>query len=150
MCENVLGVKEQFCVNVLGMAESSTNYFDNVLRHSIITQTRVPRGKEIPPWTRTIVVDTKKFKSVPKGEVGLLRHYDLVNRAMVFAVQTDNLGHLTDEGFEIIGRWDKQLGAVGIDYAARGHPGGKIVTQLTDLLMRRSLSGVGKTYSRLK
>jgi len=95
-------------------------------------------------------VDTKEFKGVPKGEIGLLRHYDLVNRAMVFAVQTDNLGYRTDEGFEIIGRWDKQLGAVGVDYSAPAHPGGKIVTQLTDLLMRRSLSGVGKTYLRLK
>jgi hypothetical protein len=149
-CEKVLGVKEQFCVNVLGMGESSTNYFDNVLRNSIITQKEAPRRKEIPPWTRTIVVDTKEFEGVPQGKVGLLRHYDLVNRAMVFAVQTDNLGYMTDEGFEIIGRWDKQLGAVGVDYSAPAHPGGKIVTQLTDLLMRRRLSGVGKAYSRLK
>ena len=86
-CEKVLGVEERFCVNVLGMGESSTNYFDNVFRNSIITRKEVPRGKEIPPWTRTTVVDTKEFKSVPKGEIGLLRHYDLVNRAMVFAAQ---------------------------------------------------------------
>jgi hypothetical protein len=150
LCEQVLGVGEPFCVNVLGMGESSTNYFDNVLRNFVITRKDRPRGKEIPPWTRTIVVDTKEFNPVPKGKIGLLRHYDLVNRAMVFAVQTDNLGYRTDEGFEIIGRWDKQMGAVGVDYSARGHPGGKIVTQLTDLLMRRGLSGVGKTYARLR
>jgi hypothetical protein len=69
---------------------------------------------------------------------------------MVFAVQTDNLGFETEYGFEIIGRWNKELGAVGVDYSARGHPGGKIVTQMTDFLMRRSLSGIGKTYSHLK
>jgi len=149
LCEQVLGVGEQFCVNVLGMGESSTNYFDNVLRNSITTHKNVPRRKELPPWTRTVVVDTKEFNGVPQGETGLLRHYDLVNRAMVFAVQTDNLGYRTDEGFEIIGRWDKQEGAVGVDPSARGHPGGKIVTQLTDLLMRRGLSSVGKTYARL-
>ena len=132
------------------MGESSTNYFDNVLRNAIRIGKEIPRAKEIPPWTKTIVVDTKEFKSLPKGEIGLLRHYDLVNRAMVFAVQTDNLGYLTDEGFEIIGRWNKELGAVGVDSSASGHPGGKIVTQLTDLLLRRGLSGVGKTYSRLR
>jgi hypothetical protein len=131
------------------MGESSTNYFDNVLRNSITTGKNLPRNKEIPPWTRTVVVDTKEFNGVPQGEIGLLRHYDLVNRAMVFAVQTDNLGYRTDEGFEIIGRWDKQRGAVGVDPDARGHPGGKIVTQLTDLLMRRGLSSIGKTYARL-
>lgn len=149
-CDKVLGVKEQFCVNVLGMGETSTNFFDNVLRNSVIARKEVTRCKEIPPWTRTVVVDTRKFTRVPKGEIGLLRHYDLANRAMVFAVQTDNLGCETEHGFEIVGRWNKELGAVGIDYSARGHPGGKIVTQMTDFLMRRSLSGIGKFYSRLK
>lgn len=148
-CKKVLGIKENFCVNVLGMGETSTNYFDNVLRNSIARK-EVPRCKEAPPWTRTIVVDTKDFNKVPMGEIGLLRHYDLSNRAMVFAVQTDNLGFETEYGFEIIGRWNKELGAVGIDYSATGHPGGKIVTQMTDFLMRRSLSGIGKVYSRLK
>jgi len=148
-CEKVLGVKEHFCVNVLGMGESSTNYFDNVLRNSIARK-EAPRCKEVPPWTRTIVVDTKDFKRVPMGEIGLLRHYDLTNRAMVFAVQTDNLGFETEYGFEIIGRWNKELGAVGIDYSATGHPGGKMVAQMTDFLMRRSLSGIGKIYSRMK
>jgi hypothetical protein len=149
MCENVLGVTAPFCVNVLGMGETSTNFFDNVLRNALVTGQAVPRGKEVPPWTRTMVVDTGEFKPVPKGEIGLLRHYDLVNRAMVFAVQTDNLGCETDEGFEIIGRWNKKTGAVGVDPSASGHPGGKIATQLTNLLMRRQLSGVGKVYSRL-
>jgi anaerobic magnesium-protoporphyrin IX monomethyl ester cyclase len=148
-CEKVLGIKENYCVNVLGMGESSTNYFDNVLRNFIVCE-EAPRCKEVPPWTRTIVVDTKEFKRVSKGEIGLLRHYDLANRAMVCAVQTDNLGFETEYGFEIIGRWNKELGAVGIDYSATGHPGGKIVTQMTDFLMRRSLSGIGRIYSRLK
>ncbi len=149
-CEKVLGIKENFCVNVLGMGETGTNYFDNVLRYFMARKETVPRCKEFPPWTRTIVVDTKEFKPVSRGEIGLLRHYDLINRAMVFAVQTDNLGFETEYGFEIIGRWDKKLGAVGIDCSATGHPGGKIVTQMTDFLMRRSLSGIGKIYSRLK
>lgn len=56
------------------------------------------------PWTRTIVVDTQKFLRLPRGEIGLLRHYDLANRAMVLGVQTNNLGYETEDGFEIIGR----------------------------------------------
>ncbi|MBU4100044.1 MAG: acyl-protein synthetase, partial [Proteobacteria bacterium] len=55
-CEKVLGIKENYCVNVLGMGESSTNYFDNALRN-FMSRKEAPRCKEVPPWTKTIVVD---------------------------------------------------------------------------------------------
>jgi len=140
-CREIMGVDESFC-------ESSTNYFDNVLKN-YLSGVKRSRYKEIPPWTRTIVVDTREFKRLPRGEVGLLRHYDLTNRAMVFAVQTDNLGFETEDGFEIIGRWSKELGEIRIGGPA-GHPGGRVATQMMDYLMRRRLSKIGKIYSRLK
>jgi len=37
---------------------------------------------------------------------GYLCHYDLVNRANLFAVRTNNLGYETATGFEIVGRAD--------------------------------------------
>jgi len=43
MCAKVLGVKERFCINVLGMGETSTNFFDNVLRNSVTTREEVQR-----------------------------------------------------------------------------------------------------------
>lgn len=150
-CEKLLGIEQKLCVNVLGMGESSSNYFDNSFRNSRLGLTEIPRCKENPPWTRTVLVDTTDFnKRVKRGEAGLLRHYDLTNRAMVFAVQTDNLGIETEHGFEIIGRWNKELGSINIDYSAPAHPGGKVVTQLTEFLLRRNLSNIGRIYSKLK
>jgi hypothetical protein len=147
-CREVLGIEEKFCVNVLGMGECSTNYFDNVLKNHF-SGTKRDRCKEIPPWTRTAVVDTREFRRLPKGKVGLLRHYDLTNRAMVFAVQTDNLGFETEDGFEIIGRWSKELGEIRTDGPAR-HPGGRVMTQLMDYLTRRRLSKIKKVYLGLQ
>ncbi len=107
-CNQILGVEEHYCVNVLGMSEISTNFFDNVLK-DYLNGKAGKRYKVIPPWTRAEVVDINNFQRLPKGETGLLKHYDLINRSMVMAVQTDNLGFETEDGFEIIGRWKKRL-----------------------------------------
>jgi hypothetical protein len=146
-CKDIIGVDEDFCINVLWICESSTIYFDNVLKNHFPLVKKV-RCKEIPPWTRTTVVDTREFKKLPKGEIGLLRHYDLTNRAFAFAVQTANLGFETGDGFDTIGIWNKRLGETGIDRAV-GHPGGKIITKILVHLMRRKLSKIKNIYSRL-
>lgn len=147
-CRDIMGVEENFCINVLWICESSTIYFDNVLKN-YLSGIKKRRCKENPPWTKTIVVDTREFKRLPKGEVGLLRHYDLTNRNLGFAVQTANLGFETEDGFDVMGIWNKKMGEIGIDRSV-GHPGGKIVTQMLVYLMRRRLSKIGKIYSRLK
>lgn len=103
-CQEFLSVPAYMCVNVLGMSESGTNYIDNVLVEAIQGRINVERQKITPPWTRTVVVGLRTGQPLPPGEIGLIRHYDLTNRATVLAVQTDNLGYLTGNGFEIIGR----------------------------------------------
>ena len=105
-CMEFLGIPREYCINTLGSGESTTNYFDNVLRNQYLGIKDVPRYKACPPWTRTIVVDAQTGRRLPKGEIGLLRHYDLVNRSNLLAVQTDNLGYEIEDGFEIIGRAD--------------------------------------------
>ncbi len=145
-CKEVLGVGEDSCINVLWICESSTIYFDNALRNHILGKEKV-RCKEIPSWARITAVDTKDFRRLPKGEIGLLRHYDLTNHA--FAVQTANLGFETREGFDVIGLWNKKMGGIDIDHSA-GHPGGKIVSQALVYLMRHKLSKIGKIYSGLR
>lgn len=147
-CRDIMGIEEDFCINVLWICESSTIYFDNVLKN-YLSGIKKRRCKENPPWTKTIVVDTREFKRLPKGEVGLLRHYDLTNRNLGFAVQTANLGFETEDGFDVMGIWNKKMGEVGIDHSV-GHPGGKIVTHMLAYLMRCRLSKIGKVYSRLK
>jgi len=99
-----LGVPWHMSVNILGMGESGTNYFDNVLRDYFRGRTVNERYKVELPWTRTVVVGIRTGKRLPKGELGLIRHYDLTNRATVLAIQTDNIGYETDFGFEILGR----------------------------------------------
>jgi hypothetical protein len=146
-CGDVLGVEKGLCVSLLWTCENTTNYFDNVLKNHL-SGIKKDRCKEIPPWARITVVDTSHFERVPKGETGLLRYYDLTNRILGIAVQTDMLGFETADGFQIAGRWNRQLGEIEVDCAA-GHPGGRVVTKVFGYLMRRKISKVGKIYSRL-
>ncbi len=104
LAEEVLGIPASHCVNVLGMAETATNYFDDTLRAALqgrgTTRRRIP-----PPWARVEAVGLDDLAPLPPGEVGLLRHYDVVNLPTVLAVQTDNLGYTGADGsFQIVGR----------------------------------------------
>jgi hypothetical protein len=105
LADEILGVPESHCVNVLGMAETATNYADDVLREAILGRPSTARHKVPPPWTRVEAVSVEDLSPLPPGEVGLLRHYDVVNLPTVLAVQSDNLG-VVDAcgGFEIVGR----------------------------------------------
>lgn len=106
LCTEVLGVPAEYCVNTLGTGETGTNYFDNVLHNYHVQKKGLSRCKECPPWARTIVVDPNTGQRLPKGKVGLLCHYDLTNMSNLLAVQTNNFGYESGDGFEIIGRAD--------------------------------------------
>lgn len=147
MCARILNVPSHYCINVLGMAETSTNFFDNVLRNYLRGRRKV-RYKELPPWTRLRIVDPETLTPVPPGEPGLLCHYDLANRAMMFAVQTDNVGVAVEDGFEILGRWRKKDGRVYLDRTFQ-HPGGRVLNTLTEFLLRRKFSRIGSVYDRI-
>jgi len=143
----VLGVEEHHCVNVLGMGETSTNFFDNVLRDNL-RGNPVRRYKAIPPWTRTQIVDVETLEPVEHGSPGLLRHFDLINRSMVIAVQTDNVGFAVEDGFEIIGRWKKTSHELETEAITQSH-GGRIMTQLIEFLLKRSLKKTGRIYEKI-
>jgi hypothetical protein len=105
LAEEILGVPESHCVNVLGMAETATNYADDVLASAVAGRPAGARHKVPPPWTRVEAVSIRDLSPLPPGEIGLLRHYDLVNLPTVLAVQSDNLGVVDAQGgFEIVGR----------------------------------------------
>lgn len=106
----VLGIPFSHCVNVLGMAESATNFFDDTLRCAVAGEPS-RRMRRCPPWTRTVAVSVDTLNALPPGEIGLLRHYDVVNLPTVLAVQTDNLGYTAADGsFQIVGRAQRDAG----------------------------------------
>ncbi len=100
-----LGVPGHHCVNTYGLGETATNYFDDSLRNHVLGRPEGRRHKPIPAWTRVQVVSPDTGEVLPDGELGLIRHYDVVNLPTVLGVQSDNLG-VTDGrgGFEIVGR----------------------------------------------
>lgn len=99
----VLRIPESFCINEYGMTEMGSQFYDNVLRDTVLGCPPV-RFKEVPPWVRTRVLDPATLEDLPEGEVGLLTHYDLANCGSVMAVETEDLGYKIGEGFEIVGR----------------------------------------------
>jgi hypothetical protein len=114
MVQEILGVSESHCVNVLGEAETATNLFDDALRRHIKGLPPHKRTRPVPPWSRVRAMSIDDLHPLPDGEVGLLAHWDLANVPTVLAVITDNLGYTTDNGSgcEIVGRAKIENGKV--------------------------------------
>ena len=98
-----LGISADFQVNMYGLTELSTQFVDANLRRRYVG---LPpeRFKTVPPWARTRVLDPETLDELPPGEVGVLCHTDLGNRASVSTILTEDLGVWRGEGFEILGR----------------------------------------------
>lgn len=94
-----LGIPGDHQVNMYGLTELSTQFLDAVLRAGEGT-----RHKTVPAWARTRVLDSETLAELPPGEVGVLCHTDLANRASVCTVLTEDLGVAVEGGFEMLGR----------------------------------------------
>jgi len=102
-CWHAFAIPGYFMVNEYGMTELSSQFFDNVIRdryHGRGTH----RAKAGPPWIRTRVLDPGTLMPVPDGDVGVLCHTDLANAGSALSVLTEDLGRLTADGFEVVGR----------------------------------------------
>jgi hypothetical protein len=97
--ERTLGVPRERIVNQYGMCELGSQFYEDSL-----VRGRVSQVKRVPPWVRTRVLDPGSLAEVPRGEPGVLVHYDLANTGSVLAVQTSDLGRQCDGGFEVLGR----------------------------------------------
>jgi hypothetical protein len=98
-----LGIPETHCVNEYGMTEMCSQFYDSTLREAMRGR-RGERRKLVPPWVRTRVVDPETLAPLPHGETGLLQHFDLANIGSVLAVQTEDLGCVSGDGFRLLGR----------------------------------------------
>lgn len=99
--EEALGVPDEWIVNEYGMTEMSSQLYDGVVGAAGPAAGRRYRG---PGWTRTVAVDPETLAPLPAGESGILRHIDLANLDSVMAIQTADLGRVTDDGLELSGR----------------------------------------------
>jgi 2-desacetyl-2-hydroxyethyl bacteriochlorophyllide A dehydrogenase len=92
-----LGVPFSHQVNMYGLTELSTQFLDGTMRLGA-------DAKTVPPWARTRVLDPETLRPIPDGEVGVLCHTDLANRASVCTILTEDLGVRCGDGFEVLGR----------------------------------------------
>jgi hypothetical protein len=114
MVQEILGIPDSHCVNVLGEAETATNLFDDSLRRLVKGKPDRKRTRPVPPWSRVLALNIDTLEPLPDGEVGLLAHWDLANVPTVLSVLTDNLGYTTDDGrgCEMVGRAKLENGKV--------------------------------------
>ncbi len=89
-----LGVPAEDCHSEYGMSEMASQFYGRGLDP-------VKRG---PHWVRTRAIDPETGEDAAPGTPGLLRHYDLANWNSVQALQTQDLGTLTPDGFVLHGR----------------------------------------------
>ena len=89
-----LGIPLGNCHSEYGMSEMASQFYGRGLDP-------VKRG---PHWVRTRAIDPETGEDAAPGTPGLLRHYDLANWNSVQALQTQDRGILTPDGFVLHGR----------------------------------------------
>ncbi len=92
-----LGVPRGRCVNMYGMTELSTQFYDG-------GNAVCPSVKSGPHWIRARVVDPLSGRDVPPGEVGVLAHADLAHFNICTTILTEDAGRMVEGGFELLGR----------------------------------------------
>lgn len=92
-----LGVGRDQCINMYGMTELSTQFYDS-------GNAVVPSVKSGPHWIRSRMIDPLSGREVARGERGILVHCDLANFNSVTTILTEDVGVEVDGGFLLLGR----------------------------------------------
>lgn len=93
----VLGISASRCINMYGMTELSTQFYD-------AGNATLPSVKSGPHWIRTRVVEPLSGQELPRGEQGILVHCDLANFNSVTTLLTEDVGVAVEGGFLLLGR----------------------------------------------
>jgi hypothetical protein len=93
----VLGIDRSQCINMYGMTELSTQFYD-------WGNATLPSVKSGPHWIRSRVLDPLSGQEMPPGERGILAHCDLANFNSVTTILTEDVGVAVDAGFLLLGR----------------------------------------------
>lgn len=99
----LFSIAEVSCINMYGMTELSSQFYDRSLRDHYLKQP-IRTAKAAPHWVRTLFVDPELMTRKAQGEPGIIVHYDLANMNSVFAIMTEDLGIETEDGFHLLGR----------------------------------------------
>jgi acyl-protein synthetase LuxE len=97
MLSAALGVGRDRCINMYGMTELSTQFYDS-------GNASVPSVKSGPHWIRSRLVDPLTGREVARGERGILVHCDLANFNSVTSILTEDVGVEVGTGFLLLGR----------------------------------------------
>lgn len=93
----MLGVPRSHCINMYGMTELSTQFYDD-------GNAVVPSVKSGPHWIRSRLVDPVTSRDVAPGQRGILVHCDLANFNSVTTILTEDVGLESGAGFLLLGR----------------------------------------------
>jgi len=94
---SVLGIDPSQCINMYGMTELSTQFYDD-------GNATLPSIKSGPHWIRTRVLEPLSGQELPRGQQGILAHCDLANFNSVTTILTEDVGVAVDGGFLLLGR----------------------------------------------
>lgn len=106
LCSKYLGIPRTHCVSEYGMTELSSQFYDSRLYNFVHKKKQKPVF-EAPEWVRTLIIDPATGREASHGKIGILRHFDLVNRDSALAIQTEDRGRAVGNGFELLGRAPK-------------------------------------------
>ena len=97
----LLGVPRSLCINMYGMTELSTQFYDD-------GNAALPSVKSGPHWIRSRLVEPITGRDVAAGERGILVHCDLANYNAVTTILTEDVGLWAGpqekDGFLLLGR----------------------------------------------
>ncbi|MEJ7932180.1 long-chain fatty acid--CoA ligase [Ramlibacter sp. AN1015] len=92
-----LGVPRERCINMYGMTELSTQFYD-------AGNAVLPSVKSGPHWIRSRVVDPLSGAQLPAGTRGILVHCDLASFNSATTILTEDVGVAVEGGFHLLGR----------------------------------------------
>jgi hypothetical protein len=101
---DTFGLEAEQILCEYGMSELSSQAYDRVIGKAPAGRTGSPGVFHFPPWVKLQLVSPETGGEVNEGEIGIIRVFDLANVYSVAAIQTEDLGVLRGEGFELVGR----------------------------------------------
>lgn len=94
---NSLGIPRKNCINMYGMTELSSQFYDN-------GNEICPSIKSGPHWIKSRVINPLTKADVTQGTRGVLVHTDLAHFNIASTILTEDLGIEKENGFLLLGR----------------------------------------------